>query len=553
MSDISFLLNTITGNIVDVVNRKIFPARLQISQGKITAITKISAAEASSNYILPGFIDAHVHIESSMLSPCEFARMAVVHGTLASVSDPHEIGNVLGVKGVKYMIENAQKTPFKCYFGAPSCVPATNFETAGATITAQDIDDLFTQYPNVNYLSEMMNYPGVLNKIPLVMDKIAVAKKHNKPIDGHAPGLMGADAANYVAVGISTDHECFTLAEGRQKAALGMKILIREGSAAKNFEALHPLFKEYPKQLMFCSDDKHPDDLLHGHINQLVQRAVALGYNIMDVLHAACVLPVQHYGLDVGLLQTGDAADFIVVNNLSNFEVEASYIDGRLVAENGKTLLDYIPAPIVNNFNCSPKKPADFNITISPNSTHIKVIKAIDGQLITEQLKYPISESKASQVSIKKDILKIAVVNRYTDTPISIGFIQGFGLKHGAIASTVAHDSHNIIAVGTNNTDICNAVNTLIKAKGGLSAVSVEQKIEAVLPLPIAGLISDKNAYTVAKQYTQIDKLAKQMGSTLYAPYMSLSFMGLLVIPSLKMSDLGLFDGSSFNFVDVFE
>ena len=533
---------TITGNLVDVHQKKIYPASITIEGERIKLIEPIEASASQQlNYILPGFIDAHVHIESSMLIPSEFARLAVVHGTVATVSDPHEIANVCGMKGVEYMIENGKTVPFKFNFGAPSCVPATTFETAGATINSKDIDALMRR-EEILYLSEMMNFPGVLNNDPDVMNKIDAAKKANKPVDGHAPGLQGDMAKKYIDAGISTDHECFTKEEALEKLKYGMKIIIREGSAAKNFEALIDLLNDYEKMMMFCSDDKHPDSLVDGHINQLCKRAVAKGIDVFKVLQAACVNPVGHYKLKVGLLRQNDFADFIVVKDLKEFEVVQTYINGQLVAENGKTLIESKTATSINNFNCSKKQTVDFEST----SGSLPVIEALDGQLITNKI---LLQSGVTIPDIKNDIVKIVVVNRYSNAPIAKAFIKNFGLKKGAIASSVAHDSHNIVAVGVNDQSICTAVNLVIGNKGGISCVGGEEEI--ILPLPVGGLMSTEDGYEIAKKYSTIDKAAKYLGSELSAPYMTLSFMALLVIPHLKLSDLGLFDGDSFSFVDA--
>ncbi len=534
---------TISGNIVDVVHRKVFPGTITMDNGRITQVEK-AAGPVANQYILPGFIDAHVHIESSMVIPSEFARLACVHGTVATVSDPHEIGNVLGVEGVRYMIDNGKKVPFKFYFGAPSCVPATNFETAGANITKDEIRSLFTQ-DGLLYLSEMMNYPGVIHRDDLVMDKIAVAKELGLPIDGHAPGLKGKEAERYITAGISTDHECYTLDEALDKIKCGMLIGIREGSAAKNYEALHPLLAMHPDKVMFCSDDKHPNDLVVSHINELVKRSIALGYDVMDVLYAACVRPVQHYKLDVGQLQVGDSADFIVVDSLTNFTVLKTYIRGVLVAEDGVSKIARVPSEVVNNFNVSKKEENDFQV--APSKEKMQVIRALDGQLITEKFYAPASTTSDAV----HDILKIAVVNRYHNAPVAVAFINGFGLKKGAIASSIAHDSHNIIVVGVADSDIVQAVNALIDCSGGVS-VAADGKVD-VLALPIAGIMSHDDGYKVAKSYEAIDQRAKELGTPLHAPFMTLSFMALLVIPSLKLSDKGLFDGTSFQFTSLDE
>jgi len=546
---------SISGNLVDVHQKKIYPAEIKVENGKIVSITSNFKLQ-TSNYILPGFIDAHVHIESSMLVPSEFAKLAVVHGTVATVSDPHEIANVCGMEGVEFMIESGKTVPFKFNFGAPSCVPATIFETAGATLDSTDVEKLLKR-EEIKYLSEMMNFPGVLNEDEEVMKKIAAAHRLLKPVDGHAPGLRGEQAKQYIAAGITTDHECFTKEEALDKLQNGMKILIREGSAAKNFEALIDLLNDYPNQMMFCSDDKHPDSLVLGHINQLCERAVAKGINLFKVLNAACINPVLHYKLDVGLLKEGDPADFIVVKDLEKFEVVKTYINGELVAEEGKSKIESGKPKVINNFSCSKKKVEDFQYLLNKygeeeNIEQVNVIEALDGQLITNKLIKNLKDVFVKKGFIESnpenDILKIVVVNRYTDSPIAKAFIKNFGLKKGAIASSVAHDSHNIVAVGVDDENICKAVNLVIEQQGGVSAVDNEK--EMVLALPVAGLMSNENGYKVAEAYTAIDKMVKEeLGSTLTAPFMTLSFMALLVIPHLKLSDQGLFDGDSFSFV----
>ena len=541
---------SIKGNVMDVFNKTIFYGEVLVENGKITTVVKIAEAKVNENFILPGFIDSHVHIESSMLVPAEFARLAVVHGTVATVSDPHEIANVCGMAGVEFMIANGKTVPFKFNFGAPSCVPATIFETAGATLNAEDVNALL-QKEEVKYLSEMMNFPGVLHADDEVMKKIAAAKKYNKPIDGHAPGLRGEVAKKYIAAGISTDHECFTAEEALDKLNYGMKILIREGSAAKNFEALIGLMIHHADNMMFCSDDKHPDSLVEGHINLLCKRAVAKGINVFKVLQAACINPVLHYKLDVGLLRAGDAADFIVVEDLTHFETLQTYVDGVLVATYGKSLIKTETAGLINQFDCAEKVVSDFSVP-DIGVKKIPVIEALEGQLITNKLSIKPKIVNGEIVSdVINDVLKIVVVNRYNNRPIAKSFIKNFGLQQGAIASTVTHDSHNIIAVGVDDESICRAVNLVIKEQGGISAVSFNGSNNMVLGLPIAGLMSNANGYTVAANYTAIDKMVKEeLGSTLIAPFMTLSFMALLVIPHLKLSDLGLFDGDAFAFVE---
>lgn len=537
-----------SGMVVDILNRKIFPGTIQVTDGKITSIT-VDPKPKSNVYILPGFIDAHIHIESSMLIPSEFARLASVHGTVATVSDPHEIANVLGMPGIRYMIKNGKQVPFHFYFGASSCVPATQFETAGAVITADDIKTLFVE-DKLKYLSEVMNFPGVLSKDPEVMKKIQVARSLGLPIDGHAPGLRGQQAKQYIAAGISTDHECFTLEEALDKVNDGMLILIREGSAAKNYDALHPLIKSHPNKVMFCSDDKHPHELVEGHINLLVKRSINdHGYDLMDVLRAASLNPVLHYKLDVGLLRPNDAADFIVVNNLQDFDVLETYVKGTQIAKQGKTLISRVDAPVLNHFSTTPKQPQDF--AIPARGKKIRVIQCEEGQLITHSTIAPAKIDNGYAVAdCSRDLLKLTVVNRYQNAKPAVAFIQNFGLKKGALASCIAHDSHNLIAVGCNDEDICAAINLLIEHKGGIAVVNGNER--HVLPLPVAGIMSHEDGYLVAKKYAEMDKLAKQLGTPLAAPFMTLSFMALLVIPELKLSDKGLFDAKPFNFVPLF-
>lgn len=536
---------TLKGNIVDIQNHSIYKGEITIENGKIKSIEKKDCEE--NHYILPGFVDAHIHIESSMLVPSEFAKVAVKHGTVATVSDPHEIANVLGVKGVEFMIENGKQTPFKFNFGAPSCVPATSFESAGAVIDSSDIKSLMAN-PDIKYLAEMMNYPGVIYDDAEVLKKIEWAKYYNKPIDGHAPGLRGDDLTKYISAGISTDHECFSYEEGLEKLQKGMKVIIREGSAAKNFEALIGLLDEHYQNMMFCSDDKHPDDLLVGHINQLCARAVAKGNDVFKVLQAACVNPVKHYNLDVGLLQVGGTADCIMVEDLKDFKTLQTYINGELVYDNGESKIQHVNFENLNNFNTSKKAVDDFRVEASSNK--IRVIECLDGELVTNQLIEDATILDGNLVSnTENDILKMTVVNRYQNDKPAMAFIKNFGLKEGAISSSVGHDSHNIIAVGVSDEAICKAVNLIIENEGGICAVSnTEQNVVA---LPVAGIMSDKDAETIGKQYSELDKMAKQLGSKLYAPYMSLSFMALLVIPSLKLSDKGLFDGGKFQFTDL--
>ncbi len=533
------------GNIVDILNRRIYRGAVYIEDGFVKYVKEEDVR--GDHFILPGFIDAHVHIESSMLVPSEFARLAVNHGTVATVSDPHEITNVLGIKGVEFMIANGKEVPFKFHFGAPSCVPATGFETAGAEIDADAIAALLKN-ADIYYLAEMMNYPGVLFDDVEVLKKIAWAHRLGKPVDGHAPGLRGEDLSKYIRAGITTDHECFTYEEGLEKLQKGMKVIVREGSAAKNFEALIPLLENHYQDMMFCSDDKHPDDLIAGHINLLCARAVAKGLDLFKVLQAACINPIEHYGLPVGSLREGDSADLTVVKDVNSFKVLQTFINGELASENGVSRIGRVAFEVLNNFKCNKKEVNDFHY---PSSTStVRAIEALDGELLTNEIEAEAKLKQGNLVSnIEKDILKITVVNRYKDQVPAIAFVKNFGLKEGAIASSVGHDSHNVIAVGISDEMLCKAVNLVISSRGGICAVT--QSEEVSIPLPVGGIMSDKSGEEVGKAYAMIDRKAKEMGSTLRAPFMTLSFMALLVIPSLKLSDQGLFDGKKFLFTPL--
>lgn len=560
---------TLEANIIDPVRRVSGYGAVWVKDGIIEKVEINGPEKAELPYLMPGFIDAHIHIESSMLTPPAFARVAVRHGTVATVSDPHEIANVCGIEGVRYMVKLGKASGFKFFFGAPSCVPATGFETAGATLTVEEIIQLFEE-KSTCYLSEMMNYPAVLARDALVMDKIAAAQRYGLPVDGHAPGLRGADAHRYASAGISTDHECTTLDEALDKIDAGMRIIIREGSAAKNYNALHTLIGSHPDMVMLCSDDKHPDDLMRGHINQLVTRSLSHGCDLMDVLQIACVNPVRHYNLNVGLLQPGDPADMILVEDLDSFKVISTWIDGVDVFANGIINLPSVEIPVINSFGIDPIEPTDLRLHLK--SSHAKIIVAIDGAIVTEH-EEAVMEEGLFESDTSRDILKLVVINRYTKAPPAIALIKGFGLKSGAIASSVAHDSHNIIAVGTNDKDLAACINQVIEARGGLCALGRMQGIpdsmatptmasfefddmaykSICVPLPVGGLMSDSvDGETIGKLYSAADQVSKSwLGSTLTAPFMTLSFMALLVIPSLKLSDKGLFDGSSFQFTSL--
>lgn len=542
-------MQTVEGTIIDPVNRRQYPGKLKIENGKIKEIIELKRLSEPNRYILPGFVDAHIHIESSMLVPSEFARLAVRHGTVATVSDPHEIANVCGIDGVEFMIENGKKVPLKFNFGAPSCVPATTFETAGDELDTEAVEKLLDR-DEIKYLAEMMNWPGVLNDDPQVMAKIDAARKRGKPVDGHAPGLKDEQAKKYASAGITTDHECFTIEEARDKLKAGMKIAIREGSAAKNYNALIPLLKEAPADIMFCSDDKHPDDLLIGHINELAARTLNLGHDLYDTLRACSVNTVNHYDLDVGLLQPGDPADFVISSDLDTMEISETWINGECIFRNGTVLFEPVDFEPINNFVRNDTIPSDFVISAGKNNggIEIPVIIAEDGELITgkEMALLPVQNEKI-ECEPDRDILKVAVINRYQKSEPAVGFIKNFGLKNGAIASSVAHDSHNIIAVGSSDEWLSRVVNEVMKSEGGI-AVAGEKGTKSV-PLPVAGIMSDQPGEVIGKAYHELSEMAKAMGSNLTAPFMTISFMALLVIPSLKMSDKGLFDGEKFEFV----
>lgn len=536
-----------SGNIIDVVRDRIYAGTVYVDGKRIVEIVEDN--QTYSQYIVPGFVDSHIHIESSMLVPSEFARIAVQHGTIAAVCDAHEIANVLGVEGVKFMIRDGERALMKFYFSAPSCVPATPFESSGAQISPEDIKEIFNEFPQVKFLGEMMNYPGVIQRDPLVMQKIQIAREMGKVIDGHAPALMGVELKKYVIAGISTDHECFTKEEALQKIALGMKILIREGSAVKNFDDLIDIAREHHANCAFCSDDKHPDELIKGHINELVHRALKRGLDTLSVFKMASLNPVRHYGLEMGLLQEGDPADFIILDDLEHFNVLKTIIEGKCVFEKGVPSVHLQKIQAVNKFNALPKENSDFNIPAIPNE--VPVIEVIDGQLITRKVMAKPKIKDGMFVSdVKNDIIKISVINRYENARPAVAFVKNFGLKKGAIASSVAHDSHNIIVVGVTDQDICKAVNSVINEKGGICAVCEEEGIHEILPLPFAGLMSNAPYEEVADMYVKLDKLAKGFGSALYAPFMTLSFMALLVIPEIKLSDKGLFDGTKFKFIN---
>ncbi len=538
--------NTYSGNIVDIVNKKIFKGTIEISNNKIANI--VENENVPDNYILPGFIDAHVHIESSMLTPSKFAEVAIAHGIIATVSDPHEIANVMGKEGIDFMLEDAKKATLKFFFGAPSCVPATSFETSGFAITTEDINELLKK-DEIKYLSEMMNYPGVIFQDKEVIAKLKLAQKYNKPVDGHAPGLIGDDLEKYVSQGISTDHECTTIEEAIEKIKLGMKILIREGSAAKNFEILSDLIDRYPDEVMLCTDDTHPDELLKGTIPNLVKRAIRKGYDIFNVLRAASLNAVKHYNLPVGLLQKGDIADFIIVENLIDFKTLDVIINGKNVPRGTSSSISDSKNIEINNFGRS--EIDEEMLELSSKSEEIFAIETINKELLTKKIRCkPLVKNNNIISDIQNDFLKITVLSRYDNSNPTVGIIKNFGLKKGAVATSIAHDSHNIVAVGASDRELTVAINSLIKNKGGIIVYDGNEIYE--LKLPIAGLMTNEDANSVAQKHAIIDAKIKELGSELTAPLMTLSFMALLVIPEFKIGDKGLFDGNKFELSSIY-
>jgi adenine deaminase len=548
------IMKKICGNLILLKKEQIKPGCLIINDGIIKEI--IFNENNYNDYILPGFIDSHVHIESSMLTPEKFSELTIKNGTVAVIADPHEIANVLGIKGIEFMIESAEKAKIKIFFMAPSCVPATKFETSGGEITYKDIEYLYEKYPNkILGLGEVMNYPGVIYGDKEMLNKLNITKRFNKRIDGHAPNLTGKDLRKYIDAGIETDHECSTLDEAIEKIKLGMKIQIREGSAARNFDDLKELINLYPDEIMFCTDDSHPDELTEkGEINKIVKLALKENYPLFNILKASSLNAIEHYNIPVGKLEVGDPADFIITDSLnSNFIIKNVYINGKerfnksSEYEKDKNKIQHN----INNFKANKITIDKLKLKCDENKK-VKIIRSFDKSLLTEttcgELKCKNGELKSD---IENDILKIAVINRYVEKPEpSIGFINGFNLKKGAIASSIAHDSHNIIAVGTNDEDLTNVINLIIENKGGLAVVN--ENFKYIIPLEIAGLMTNESGEIIANTYKEINKITKELGCQYNAPFMTLGFMALLVIPELKISDKGLFDNTKFNFTDLY-
>lgn len=560
---------------LDVLSNSIRPSEISIKNSFFDSVKILSEENFIPDFegiVLPGFIDAHIHIESSMLTPGQFARIAVRHGTTSVVADPHEIANVLGIEGVDFMIENASMVPFDFYFSAPSCVPATIFETSGATLDHMDMEKLFMR-DNVVALAEMMNFPGVINNDCEVLSKLDVAKKFNKPIDGHAPLLLGKDLDKYISKDISTDHECSKFSEAIEKKEKGMKIMVRDGSSAKNLEALFDFkdrinywknqdnFGYYPNEALekvllnpifdfIVSDDKDAGDLIKGHLNESIKKAKELELDIYELIKMVTIAPAMHYNLNSGGIIEGMKANFILVDNLDNLNVKKTYIGGELVFDNGKVLFDVPKIEDINNFKVNKKTSADFDVLYEGVEASVNIIKCFNGELTTEKIVDTLkTENNVLQSDLDKDIIKIANVERYGGNTIANGFIQGFNLKSGAVASSISHDSHNILVVGVNSEDMAKAVNCVIENKGGIAVV--DKNYKKLLPLPIAGLMSNEDIETLSQTLDELEKAVKIRGSKLDSPFTTLSFMALLVIPSLKISNKGLFDGESFSFIDL--
>ena len=550
------------GHIVDVVSREIFDGTLTVEDGKIAEIKRggLPERERPYPYLMPGFIDSHVHIESSMMVPHEFARIAVSHGTIGVIADPHEIANVLGVEGVDYMIRSGRMAQFNFCFGAPSCVPALggDVETNGATIDAEDIEKLMAR-PDIGFLAEMMNYPGVLAGDGEIMRKIEAARRHGKPVDGHAPGLTGHQRDQYAAAGITTDHECSTLEEGRSCIKAGMKVIIREGGAARDYEQLSPLIAESPDMVMLCTDDCHPEDFVREHINAIVMRALADGYDLWDILQAACVNPQRHYHLDWGLLQQGDPATFIIVDTVGpHFKVQSTVIRGMEVySYNSSSLAMYLQLTASdykgdhqdypNNFVAAPITEDDIFYNIKPGAAE-HIINATDGSLVTGHEVWRMGASMFSDTHPWLEVEKIVVYNRYQrGAKPMVGLIHGFGITNGAIAGSVAHDCHNIVAVGSNDGYIVRAINRVIEMGGGLVVVSADEEND--IPLPIAGLMAPLTGHELAFRSMIMRQKVHDIGCMMKDPFITMAFMALPVIPNLKLTDRHLMDTKNMEII----
>ena len=551
------------GHILDVVRREVFDGEVMVENERIKQVKRCMLPDNGKAwpYLMPGFIDSHVHIESSMMSPCEFAHVASSHGTIGVVADPHEIGNVLGVEGVDYMIQSGREATFNFCFAAPSCVPCCppDIETSGAVIDAAGVEELMAR-DDIGVLGEMMNFPGVLGNDPEVMRKIRAARKYGKPVDGHAPGLVDSDRERYALSGISTDHECINVDEGRACISAGMKVIIREGSAAKDFDNLCPLIGESPNMVMLCTDDCHPDDLVRGHINLLVRRALAKGYDLWNILMASSINAQRHYCLDWGMLQEGDVANFIVVDVLNpHFRVLQTVIKGIEVFDCNATfgsvrqhlihIDDSHEASFPNRFEANPIREEDISLDVSKLDT-LHVLCATDGSLYTGHDAVKLSNNPFDGSRYPwGEVQKIVVLNRYQpDAKPVVGLVRGFGLTHGAIAGSVAHDCHNIVAIGCNDEYLAKAINRVIEMKGGQVAIADDDMTD--LALPIAGLMSPLGGHEVAYRCIMLSEMARRAGCTMRAPFITMAFLCLPVIPELKITDKHLWDSKNMKVVE---
>ncbi len=535
----------IKGNILNIYTDEIYPGEIEIEKGVIQSIREVSSF--FNEIIVPGFIDSHIHIESSKLTPSRFAEIALKHGTTSVVADPHEIANVMGLEGIEYMLNDARNSPLKFNFAAPSCVPTTEYETAGATIDSNVIDDLLRKDEFVS-LGEVMDYNGVIEGKEDLIAKIESAKKHKKPIDGHAPLVTGEDLQKYVKYGIDTDHECTSKREAAEKRRMGVKIMIREGSESHMLEELLHSDADF-----IVSDDICAEDLIDGHIDKLLRKAVSLGMDAFEALKLVTINPAKHYNLNVGSITPGKQADLVFIDNLEDFNVKRVIVDGNTIYKKQKLLYRANPMPVKTTLKITPKTAEDFDVKAQDEnhkSATVNVINVEDNTIISSHDTAKLSIDRNTVIpSVFEDILKISVIERYGGNTIANGFVHGFNIKNGAIASSVSHDSHNIIAVGTNSQYIAEATNKIIENKGGLVAMSNKEMID--LPLPIAGLMSDKSANVVSKVSSSLNELVSSMGCTLSSPYTTLSFLALPVVPSIKITNKGLFDVDANKFIDV--
>ncbi|DAB17033.1 TPA: adenine deaminase [Candidatus Gastranaerophilales bacterium HUM_18] len=546
-------------NIVNVLSEEIHKADIAIKDGIIAGIGENYSGEKEIDiqgaYVTPSFIDGHVHLESTMMLPSEFAKVALPAGTTTVIIDPHEISNVLGLHGISFMHEAVKNLPLDVYTMLPSCVPATPFETSGFDLNSYDLS-LLIDKPWVLGLAEMMNFPGVLNQDNNVMAKLELAKSRGKCIDGHAPYLHGKDLCAYIASGVKSDHECTTPDEAVEKLRLGMYVMVREGTAAKDLDALMPVLKTCnTRKCILVTDDRHPADLKE-HINGMVRRAVEAGVDPVKAIQIASLNTAEYFGLkNLGAIAPGYKADLLILPDLKTFKPDLVIKNGVVAAENGKLIAE-LPEnealAVRNSVNVRWITPEDFRI--EANGSKVTALEVIPHQLITKSVVSEVKIEDGNAVSnIDNDTLKICVIERHRATGnIGKGFVKGFNLKCGAIASTVAHDSHNMIVIGTNDADMYAAAVALIKCKGGKVVVK-DGEVISELPLPIAGLMSDRNFDYVVNKCEELNKTAHSIGCRIEDPFMTMGFLSLPVIPELKVTDKGVFDTNKFDFIDIFE